>query len=170
MQRKTKWIASGAVAVALALGAAGAVAGVANADDEGAPLTGETFDSATAAALAEVGGGRVIEAELDDGRYEIEVRREDVTTVEVVVGTDFEVVGTEADEDDDGGSEDDSITGEELARVSSAALAAVGGGTVTEAEREADGTYEVEVATEDGRELDVRLDADLAVIGTPTDD
>jgi hypothetical protein len=53
-----------------------------------------------------------------------------------------------------------------------AALAAVGGGTVTEAEGADDGQtgYEVEVLRRDGTQVEVHLDRDLNVVGTASDD
>ena len=168
MRTKTKWIAGGALAAALMAGATGVALGATDDHDE-APLTGEAFESATEAALADVGGGTVAGAESDDGGYEVEIRREDGTSVEVTVDRDFEVVRREVDGPDDS-DDDDQVIGDELARVSTAATAAVGGGVVSDAEREEDGSYEVEVVTDDGREIDVRLDAELAVIGTPTED
>ena len=70
------------------------------------------------------------------------------------------------------GSNDDEtpITGPALERASSAALAYVGGGTVTGTEvGDEEGYYEVEV-TRDGREIDVHLDVNFNVIGSEEDD
>ena len=78
MQRKTMFIAGGAVAVAaIAAGTGIGLAGDVGDDDE--PLTGATYDRAVAAALAETGGGTVTETEIgDDGAaFSVEVRLED---------------------------------------------------------------------------------------------
>ncbi|HWJ67365.1 MAG TPA: PepSY domain-containing protein [Nocardioides sp.] len=68
----------------------------------------------------------------------------------------------------------DEVTGDERDRVAAAAVAAVGGGRAVDVERSDDGdedadeeageAYEVEVRLEDGREVDVTLDRDLAVL------
>lgn len=59
-------------------------------------------------------------------------------------------------------------TGAEFERVSAAALAEVGDGTVTDTDRD-DGRYEVEVTRPDGTEVDVVLDDDLAVVAATPD-
>ncbi len=62
------------------------------------------------------------------------------------------------------------ITGQALERASTAALAEVGGGTVTDTEvGDEEGYYEVEVTLDDGRQVDVHLDRDFTVIGTEAD-
>jgi len=64
------------------------------------------------------------------------------------------------------GTDSDRLTGANLERASDAALAEVGDGTVTEAERsdDLDHAYSVEVRREDGTEVDVELDDDFAVV------
>jgi hypothetical protein len=70
-----------------------------------------------------------------------------------------------------GGRDDETpITGTALARASEAALAHTGGGRVTDTEAgDEEGAYEVEVTLDDGREIDVHLDADFDVIGDEAD-
>jgi uncharacterized membrane protein YkoI len=105
MRARTKLaVAAGAVAVVLAAGVGAAIA--AGGDDD-TPLTGSALEHATAAALDHVGGGTVLETEAgDDGAaYGVEIRREDGTVVEVSLDADFEVVGTEADDDTAEGAE-----------------------------------------------------------------
>ena len=71
-----------------------------------------------------------------------------------------------------GGSDDTEgpITGAALDRASAAALAETGEGRVTETEvGDEDSYYEVEVTFDDGRQIDVQLDRDFAVV-TATDD
>jgi uncharacterized membrane protein YkoI len=60
----------------------------------------------------------------------------------------------------------DRLTGTSLERASDAALAEVGEGTVTEAERsdDLDHAYAVEVRREDGSDVDVELDDDYKVV------
>jgi hypothetical protein len=69
--------------------------------DDDAPLTGTALDKATAAALAQTGGGTVIETEIgDDGAaYGVEIQLDDGSIVEVNLDENFQVIGQEADED-----------------------------------------------------------------------
>jgi hypothetical protein len=111
MDRRTKWIAGGAIAVALVGGGAG-VAIATGAGDTDRPLTGSTLDRARAAALESTGGGTVTETEVgDDGAaYGVEVRMDDGRVVEVRLDANFHVLGHEADDDgsdDQDGSTDD---------------------------------------------------------------
>jgi hypothetical protein len=63
------------------------------------------------------------------------------------------------------------ITGDALGRASAAALAHTGGGTVTDTEvGDEEGYYEVEVTLDDGRQVDVHLGADFAVLGQEAED
>ncbi len=76
--------------------------------------------------------------------------------------------GTSSDDDD---ANDTPITGEALERASAAALAFTGEGTVTETEDgDEESRYEVEVTLEDGRQVDVQLDENFAVVGSEADD
>jgi peptidase YpeB-like protein len=103
MRRRTKWIATAGLAVAMAGGVAAAAAG----GDSDQELTGTTRDRAVAAALAATGGGTVLETEAgDDGAaYGVEVRRTDGRQVEVNLDDGFRVVGQEPDEDQPGEDE-----------------------------------------------------------------
>lgn len=57
------------------------------------------------------------------------------------------------------------ITGKALERASSAALAIVGQGTVTETEiGDEESLYEVEITLPDGRQVDVQLDASFDLV------
>lgn len=62
--------------------------------------------------------------------------------------------------------DNDRLTGTSLERASEAALAEVGEGTVSEAERsdDLDHAYTVEVRREDGSDVDVELDDDFEVV------
>lgn len=63
-----------------------------------------------------------------------------------------------------------SITGEALERASSAALAIVGEGSVTETEiGDEESLYEVEVTRPDGSQIDVQLDASFNLVETSPD-
>ena len=96
-----------AAASAAALTAGGVA--VAGNDDDGSerPISGQALDRASAAALAETGGGKVTETEVGDeeGAYEVEVTRADGSQVDVHLDKDFNVLSTAGD--DDGSGEDD---------------------------------------------------------------
>jgi uncharacterized membrane protein YkoI len=109
---KRRRVIAGVMAV-LVVGAIGTGVAVATGRDEEA-LTGSAYDRATAAALDHVGEGTVTETEAGDGdaTYEVEIRRDDGSQIEVQLDQNFEVTGTEGDDDgpndkDEGGGEDD---------------------------------------------------------------
>ena len=102
MDRKTRWIAGGALAIAVIGGGTGIGVAASRGDDE--PLTGSALEKATAAALEHTGGGAVIETEVGDGgaAYGVEIRLEDGRVVEVGLDANFEVIGQEGDDDGPG--------------------------------------------------------------------
>jgi uncharacterized membrane protein YkoI len=64
----------------------------------------------------------------------------------------------------------DPITGRALDRASAAALEHTGGGRVTETEvGDEESYYEVEVTTDDGRQIDVQLDKSFNVVSDKVD-
>jgi hypothetical protein len=72
-----------------------------------------------------------------------------------------------------GGDSEEQLSGPEAQKAKSAAIAAVGGGTVSEVERDdgnGTGAFEVEVTREDGSQLEVHLDSDYDVIGQQADE
>ena len=86
--------------------------------------------------------------------------------VALVVG----VVGVAAASSSDDDTEQP-ITGVELDQASEAAIAHMGGGTVTETEvGDEESYYEVEVTLDDGSQVDVQLDENFAVVGSEADD
>lgn len=100
MRTRTKIVAG----VALAVGVAGGVAGIASAaggDDAEAPITGEALDKATTAALVHTGGGQVTDTEVgdEDSYYEVEVTLDDGSQVDVQLDESFYVVDTSADDE-----------------------------------------------------------------------
>jgi hypothetical protein len=112
MDRRTRWIAGGALAFAVIGGGTGI--GIANGvGDDDRSLRGSALEQASSAALAHTGGGTVVETEAgDDGAaYGVEVRLEDGRVVEVSLDENFRVIGDEADDDgsndQDGPNEDD---------------------------------------------------------------
>ena len=63
------------------------------------------------------------------------------------------------------------ITGADLEKASTAALAHTGEGRVTETEvGDEDSYYEVEVTLDDGSQVDVQLDESFAVVGSEADE
>ena len=86
-----------------------------------------------------------------------------IAAVLVLGGTGVAVAVTEPFENDD------TLTGSTLERASKAALDEVGGGKVTDSESE-NGTYEIEVTLDNGREVDVLLDDAFAVLSVDRDD
>ena len=76
-----------------------------------------------------------------------------------------------------GGDPEEQVTGPDAQKAKSAAIAAVGGGTLTEVERDdgddgygTSGVYEAEVKREDGTQVEVHLDGDYDVLGQEADE
>ena len=79
--------------------------------------------------------------------------------------------------DDNGADSEEGLTGPDAQKAKSAAIAAVGSGTISEVERDdgddgygTSGVYEVEVTRNDGSELEVHLDGDYDVVGKEADE
>ena len=98
----------GAVATIVALGIAGAAIDSSDDDATDRPITGTALQKASDAALAETGGGKVTETEVDDeeSKYEVEVTLDDGTQVDVQLDEDFQVVSSEADDESDDANDD----------------------------------------------------------------
>lgn len=194
MLRSKRVILPTLAAVAI-LGIGGGVF-AATASDE---LEGSERDRVAAAAVDAVGGGTAVSVESGDDpgeAYEVEVRKDDGTEVDVALDLDLEVVGQEADDDhregrddDRGDSDDDDYRGDdsddsrddsddralsdtERDAAEQAALDAVGGGEVLKIEASDDGSeaYEVEVLDSDDTLWDVDLSADFEVLDKKVDD
>ena len=104
IHRNKKAAVLGAVALVAALGIAGAAIG--SSDDDGADdrqITGTALRKASDAALAETGGGKVTDTEVDDeeSKYEVEVTMPDGSQVDVQLDENFHVVGSERDDSED---------------------------------------------------------------------
>lgn len=101
-RRQKLWIIVAVIALSGAVGAGAAAAAGAFGDDQ--PLEGQTLERATAAALEHVGGGTVVETELGDGgaAYEVEIRKDNGTQVEVELDENFDVIGSAKDDDGPG--------------------------------------------------------------------
>jgi uncharacterized membrane protein YkoI len=109
MTRTRKLVGLAAAAAVLATAAG---AGMAQAVSGGeAPVTGPAAAKAAAAALEAAGGGTVLEVERQDGDaagvYEVEVRREDGSQVEIHLSAQLAPVATAADDDSGGESASD---------------------------------------------------------------
>jgi uncharacterized membrane protein YkoI len=98
MNRRTKWIATGAVAAA-ALGIGSGIAVAANADDDQPPIPANALDHASKVALEETGGGHVTGSEVGDeeGYYEVEVTKPDGSKVDVHLDRSFNVIDASPD-------------------------------------------------------------------------
>lgn len=123
MKKRTIWITSAAAAGVLALGgtaiAYAATDGFETDDDRTGTsqgtersdeLTGTDLEQATDAALAETGEGEVVDAEREDDRdaaYEVDVKLDSGTYVEVSLDENFDVVTVEDDDADDADDADD---------------------------------------------------------------
>lgn len=102
MNRTTKWMfAVAGAAIAVGAGTGIAVAGGVG-DESEASITGPALDTASAAALASTGGGRVTGTEVGDEEsyYEVEVTLEGGGQVDVQLDKSFNVVGSGADKED----------------------------------------------------------------------
>jgi uncharacterized membrane protein YkoI len=97
-KRKGGLIATAAIA-ALAGGVAVAGATGGGDDGNGQPITGSALDRAKAVALEQTGGGQVTATELRDeeGYYEVEVRRDDGSSVDVHLDRNYKVIDSSAD-------------------------------------------------------------------------
>ncbi|QHC64068.1 hypothetical protein GSU69_16210 [Rathayibacter festucae] len=195
MKKKTGIIVGVAGAIVLVGAGTGIAFAATDGFERSDALTGADLDRASEVAIAEIGGGTVTSAERDDDGtpgYELELRGDDGLEYDVRLDGSFGVLVVDPDDDavrgtggsatgstDDGttGTAEDStagavdpddLVGEELTRASEAAIAAIGGGTVTEAERsdDADHAFDVEVTRADGTDVDVDLDASYAVVRT----
>ena len=104
MSKRNKFIAAGAAVLTIAAGGtAVAVAGSGDDDagDSEQPITGSALQQAETAALAHTAEGTVTETEVGDeeSRYEVEVTLDDGSQVDVQLDGDFNVVGSETDDD-----------------------------------------------------------------------
>lgn len=111
MNRRTK-IALGATAAMVVAGvaAAGAATAAASAGDDSpdVAITGADLARASEAALAETGGGEVVDSEVEDEEngYEVEVNLDDGRQIEVQLDENFTVVSSGENEEGDDGDAD----------------------------------------------------------------
>jgi uncharacterized membrane protein YkoI len=143
-------------------------------------LTGDVLAKVQAAALAKIGSdATVVRAETDaDGnaKYEVHAVKADGTRVTVYVDESYNVVSVQTCTGPagrggmmGGRSDETALTGDTLAKVQAAALAAAGtGSTLMRAETDADGVakYEAHVVKADGTHVIVYLDESFKVVKT----
>jgi len=139
-------------------------------------------DRVAAAAVKAVGSGTAVDVETSDDAgqaYEVEVRKDDGTEVDVALDQNLNVVTQAADTDTDtdndadtGTDADDRVLSDtERASAEKAALAAITGGTVlgVEASDDSGVAYEVEVRDASNAEWDVELDTAFKVLTKTAD-
>lgn len=182
LRSKRILIPTGAAVAALVVG--GVIwSATASADD----VSGGERDRVAAAATDAVGSGKVLSVETSDDpgeAYDVEIRQDDGTEVDVTLDSDLRVVELDTDgpgdndrddaEDnsrDDNDADDRALSAAERTSAEKAALDAVGSGTVvdTDASDDRGVAYEVEVRANDGTEWNVDLDADFTVVSKNVD-
>lgn len=104
MSRSTMIAAGATIGLAAIVSGGVAIAATQGGDDDGrnVPVTGDALRSASAAALAHTGQGRVTDTEVGDEEsyYEIEVTLGDGSPVDVQLDRTYHVVGSSSDHDD----------------------------------------------------------------------
>jgi uncharacterized membrane protein YkoI len=107
MTKRTKLIVAGAAVVA-ALGTGVGIAAAGSGGDDEAPIAGSDLDKASAAALEHTREGRVTETEVGDEEsyYEVEVTLDDGSQVDVQLDEDFQVVGSDGDDESESENDD----------------------------------------------------------------
>ncbi len=108
--RKTKIAMAGVGVAGLAVAGVGiGIAAAGGGDDSEGPITGADLDRASAAALEATGGGEVTGTETGDEEsyYEVEVRLDDGSVVDVQLDQSFAVVDANADVEGDEGADED---------------------------------------------------------------
>ena len=92
-----------AVAALLVVAGAGVAVATGGDDVTEQSITGAALERATAAALAETGGGSVTDTEVDDedSKYEVEVTLANGDQVDVELDENFQVVRTDSDSETD---------------------------------------------------------------------
>jgi uncharacterized membrane protein YkoI len=101
MTERLKGTVIAVVVIAALAGGGAAIAGATGGDDDGSgtPITGSALDRAKAVALEQAGGGQVIATEVRDeeGYYEVEVRTQDGSQVDVHLDRNFTALDAGAD-------------------------------------------------------------------------
>ena len=104
-------IATGAAVVVIGggIGVAGATGGSDSLEGPDAAITDAALQRASEAALAETGGGEVVDSEVEDEEngYEVEVNLDDGRQIEVQLDANFAVVSSDENEEGDDGDDGD---------------------------------------------------------------
>lgn len=142
-------------------------------DDHGtgsqAPADAASLRAAAESAIAETGAQGATSIEVENGGYEVELRRADGSEIDAFVTADG-AVRVASDEDDDR-SDDALIDLDRLSAVTEAAAHAASGAVEKVSTTSRSGAvYEVEVRATDGRDAEVLLDADAVVVSADLDD
>jgi hypothetical protein len=140
------------------------------------PVTGDAATQAQSAAVASVGEGTAGDVTTDarGNGYEVTVTKSDGSQVEVHLDSSFNVVQGHGGGRGGGGGPHSAngvtetpLTGDDLAKATSAAQTAEPGATVDRAETDADGdAYEVHMTLADGSHVTVKLDSSFNVTST----
>ena len=111
MNRRTKIVIGTAATIVIAgVAAAGAATAADSGGDDSSDvaITGTDLSRASDAALAETGGGEVVDSEVEDEEngYEVEVNLTDGRQIEVQLDENFAVVSSDENEEGDDGDAD----------------------------------------------------------------
>jgi uncharacterized membrane protein YkoI len=106
MNRRTKIVLGTAAAAVIAGCAAAGAATAADLGGDDGPdvaISGADLERASEAALAETGSGEVVDSEVEENGYEVEVNLSDGRQIEVQLDADFAVVSSDMNEEGDDG-------------------------------------------------------------------
>jgi uncharacterized membrane protein YkoI len=112
MNRRLKIVLGTTAATVIAGVAAAGVATAADSGTDDGPdgsdvaITGEALETASAAALAVTGGGEVVDSEVEESGYEVEVNLPDGSQTEVQLDANLKVVSSDVNEEGDDGDAD----------------------------------------------------------------
>jgi uncharacterized membrane protein YkoI len=109
MTSRTKIVIGTAAAAVIAGMAAAGVATAADGTGDDSPdvaISGADLERASAAALAETGGGEVADSEVEESGYEVEVNVDGGRQIEVQLDANFAVVDSSVNEEGDDGDGD----------------------------------------------------------------
>lgn len=172
---KTRNFVVGGVAALVILAGGGAYAVASSSDGSGEKekmLTTAEVGKAQTAATAEVKGRAVDVESTEDhgGGYEVEVLRNDGSSVDVYLTESFQVAGVEADKSEGKDDKEVMLTPAEVDKAEAAATREVNGRVVSvESEEDYGGGYEVEILKNDGSSVEVYLNKSFEVAGVEAD-
>jgi hypothetical protein len=131
------------------------------------PGSGDDFDASAAQQAARnwTGFQRTDPPRREGDGWEVDVRREDGSIVEVNLGPKLELIELDEELGPGGTPAHDEVQGTRRARAVAVVHAHGHRGTVRSVEQERDGSIEVDVVRPDRTVLEIDLDADLRVLG-----